>query len=344
MVSRQSQSGLDKSREVHDLSDCRSHELRDELMSAEIPHQTKIQLFVTMLRIRVFETAVAELYQRGEIRCPVHLYVGQEAIAAGVCAALRDEDHVYSTHRSHGHYLAKGGDMMRLMAEIFGKATGASGGFGGSMHVIDEAKGFMGSSAIVAGTIPIACGDALASQTTGARRVTVAFFGDGATDEGVFYESVNVAVLYKLPILFVCENNGFSTHMPNQLRQSNPEVAQRLKGFNLLARKVDGNDSVGVLSNAQEMVGNARSGNGPALLECVTYRWLAHVGPDVDEDVGYRRKQDIDYWKGRCPIQALRSHLEDGGTNDTELGQMETEVRKEVDDAVEYALRSGYPL
>jgi acetoin:2,6-dichlorophenolindophenol oxidoreductase subunit alpha len=303
-----------------------------------------VEMLHIMLRIRLFEYAVAELYKHREIRCPVHLCVGEEAIATGVCAALRVEDHVYSTHRSHGHFIAKGGSLKRLMAELYGKNAGASSGFGGSMHVVERSTGFMGSSAIVGGTIPIAVGDALAARTLENGRISVTFFGDGATDEGVFYESINLAMLYRLPVLFVCENNGFSTHMPDFLRQSNPAITQRIAGFKLPAHTLDGNNSLEVQRTAREAADRARSGGGPSLLECSTYRWLAHVGPDTDEDVGYRTKTDIEYWTKRCPIEHLRKHLLKSGYAPDSYNQLYSSVQLEVEEAIRYARDAKYPL
>lgn len=263
-----------------------------------------------MLLIRTFEDCVADVAEKQEVLCPVHLYTGQEAIAAAVCEALAADDFVYSTHRSHGHYLAKGGSVDRLMAEIYCRTTGCSSGRGGSMHVIDRSVNFMGSSAIVAGSIPLAVGSALAAKLQATNQVSVPFFGDGATDEGVFYECVNFSMLYDLPVVFICENNGFSTHMPGFLRQSNPEVASRLKGFKIMTKKIDGNNPIEIYSVAQEMVERARLGGGPALIEVETYRWLSHVGYWRDLDVGYRKKTDVESWMKRCPINSLFEYLQ----------------------------------
>ncbi len=311
--------------------------------SDEISREDMERMLHSMLRIRSFETVVADLYRRGEIRCPVHLCVGEEAIATGVCTALGVEDHVYSTHRNHGHFLAKGGSTLSLMAELFGKKTGSSSGYGGSMHVVDRAVGFMGSSAIVGGTIPIAVGDALAARYLENGRVAVAFFGDGATDEGVFYESINLAVLYRLPVLFICENNQFSTHMPDFLRQSNPAIAERVTGFKLEAQVLDGNDCLEVLRATRRAAARARAGEGPSLLECRTYRWLAHVGPDADEDLGYRTKKDIDSWKQRCPIERLRNHMKEAGFDPDAYERLKRSVEEEVEEAVRKARESEYP-
>jgi TPP-dependent pyruvate/acetoin dehydrogenase alpha subunit len=307
-------------------------------------HDKQISILISMMRIRECETAIAEMSSKGEVVCPVHLYVGQEAIAAGVCAALQVEDYVVSTHRSHGHYLAKGGSLRALFAEVLGKRTGASLGYGGSMHLTEPAVGFIGSSAVVAGSIPIAVGAALAARQLGQPRVSVAFFGDGATDEGVFYESVNLAVLYKLPVIFVCENNRFSTHMPDFLRQANPDIAARLQGFRIATAQLDGNDPVAIYQAARDRVDKARKGAGPALFECLTYRWLAHVGPTVDEDVGYRRKADIEHWRSRCPIAFLRRRLEaESGLDASSFDAIERTIKQEVRESINFARGSEYP-
>ena len=297
-----------------------------------------------MLRIRVFEQRVAELAEAGDIRCPVHLYVGQEAIATGVCAALNTDDYVLSTHRSHGHYIAKGGDLNRLMAELFGKRTGCSHGRGGSMHLVDSAVGYMASVPIVAGTIPVAVGTALSAKLRKSGQVAVAFFGDGATDEGVFYESINLAALYKLPILFVCENNLFSTHMPVFKHLANVNISRTVSGFNMPTVRVDGNNVGEVYEEAKRLIMSVCRDSGPAFLECMTYRWLAHVGPTADIDVGFRKKEDVEYWRNRCPIDAARSSLhERGELTHSEYLELVRAERSRVEESLRFALDSPYP-
>lgn len=310
----------------------------------DIGTEILLDLYTRMTRIRFFEERVVELFNQKRIVCPIHLYVGQEAVAAGVCANLTPADYAVSTHRSHGHYLAKGGSPRRLMAEILCREDGCSHGHGGSMHVTDPEAGFLASSAIVGGTIPIAVGAALKIRMNGEDRVSVAFFGDGATDEGVFYESVNFASLYRLPVLFVCENNLFSTHLPIGMRQSNQDLARKMSAFNLETRRVDGNNAGEVYSAARAAVANARRGGGPAFLECMTYRWYSHVGAWRDLDVGFRTKADVEHWMSRCPIRALREHL--GGRRDAGAAACdaaETAVREQIDAAVSFALASPSP-
>jgi TPP-dependent pyruvate/acetoin dehydrogenase alpha subunit len=297
-----------------------------------------VKLLETMIKIRLFEEQVALLAKNKEIFCPVHLSVGQEGIAAGVCSVLTKKDYAVSTHRNHAHYLAKGGDPEKLIAEIFCRKEGASGGRGGSMHVSDKNVGFLMSSAIVAGTISIGVGAGLSAKLKKDNRVSVVFFGDGATDEGVFYESLNMATLYKLPVLFVCENNNFSTHMPGFLRQSNPNVAERIAGFNLLTDRVDGNKVTDVREAALKMVEHMRKGNGPALLECDTYRWLAHVGWEDDYDIGYRLKKDILSWKERCPIKDHKNKLISEKTlTEEDFLTLEAREKKEVSRILDWA-------
>jgi len=311
----------------------------DNLTDTQVLH-----IYRNMLLIRIFEQRVAGFAASNEVTCPVHLYVGQEAIAAGVCENLDSNDYAFSTHRSHGHYLAKGGDVNALMAEIFLKSGGCSNGKGGSMHVIDPEIGFMGSSAIVAGTIPIAVGAGLTAKVRGRSQISVAFFGDGATDEGVFYESLNYAALHKLPVLFVCENNSFSTHMPAFLRQSNPEVCERVAGFKIKTARVDGNLPLDVCCAAADLIGSIRSGNGPALLECMTYRWLAHVGPTPDIDIGYRVKKDIDFWMAKCPIVWIKKYLSgERKIYKGEIDAAEAGVQRLVEQSIEYAKASPEP-
>ncbi len=268
-----------------------------------------LEMMRRMLLIRRVEESIAEGIVAGQVLCPCHLYVGQEAVAVGICSSLRIDDFVFSTHRSHGHYLAKGGDVQSLISEVFCKETGCSGGWGGSMHVADPQLGLPGSSAIVAGTIPLAVGAALAFASRGQDRVSVAFFGDGATNEGVFYESMNLAALWKLPVLFVCENNLYSTHMPVDMCIANTDIAQKGHLFGMPSEKVDGNDVVAVASAGRTAVERARCGGGPALIECLTYRWRGHVGPNHDVEKGLRSQEELDSWMRRCPVKTLEQRL-----------------------------------
>ena len=297
-----------------------------------------------MLLIRRVEETIADGIISKEIRCPCHLYIGQEAVAVGVCSCLRPDDFVFSTHRSHGHYLAKGGDLQRLMAEVFCRESGCSGGWGGSMHVIDMAVGLPGSSAIVAGTIPLAVGAALAFATCGEDRVAVAFFGDGATNEGVFYESLNFAALRRLPVVFVCENNLYSTHMPIERCLADTDIAAKASVFGLPGDKVDGNDVLAVADVAFTAVERARAGEGPTLVECLTYRWRGHVGPSFDVERGLRSQADLDAWLHRCPVNILEQRLIEGGlATAVDLSSLRSMVDDEVARAIELARAAQFP-
>lgn len=302
------------------------------------------ELFIKMTRIRIFEEYVAALLFKEEIRCPVHLYVGQEAIATGVCANLSDHDYVLSTHRSHGHYIAKGGSLKALMAELYGKKAGCSRGRGGSMHLVAPEVGYLGSSAIVAGSIPLAVGAAYSARRKGDGQISVAFFGDGAMDEGVSYESLNLASLYNLPILFVCENNLFSTHLPLFKRHLNQNLFEKAQVFDIRAVRIDGNDPVEVYSEAKELIEQVRVGEGPVFMECLTFRWLAHVGPTPDLDIGYRRKKDVEEWMERCPIKNIKEILtrrQDWNKEKTEA--IEEKIINEVEESYRFAQESPYP-
>jgi len=314
-------------------------------MATDISPISLKSLYKTMLRIRRFEERVAELLcSQPEIICPVHLYIGQEAVAAGVCANLRRDDYVFSTHRSHGHYIAKGGDIRALMAEMYGKVTGCSKGRGGSMHLASPDVGLLGSSAIVAGTVPLAVGTALASSLKEQDTVSVAFFGDGAVSEGVFYESLNFASLKKLPVIFVCENNLYSTHMPISACLADTNVYRKAEMFNMPGVRVDGNNVVEVFSTAKKAIENARRGNGPTLIECMTYRWRGHVGPNLDLDKGLRSKEELDSWMNRCPIKALEGFLlEHGILSEPGRIQIGEAIDKEIEEAIIFARESPYP-
>ena len=306
-----------------------------------------IGLYRTMVRIRLCEESLVEPILNGEVRCPVHLYSGEEAIATGMCAALSEEDYIFGTHRSHGHYLAKGGSMGELIAEIYGKEAGCSGGRGGSMHIIEPAKGMMGGAPIVAGTISLALGAALASRIRKEPRVSVSFFGDGATGEGVLYESLNFAALKCLPMLFVCENNLYSTHMSIQECRSNLPISHIGKPFGISTFRVTGNDVLKVYETARKAVGLCREGRGPAFIECVTYRLRGHVGPDDNiqgshQDI--RPEQEIAKWKKKDPIPRFRRYLiRNAIVEKDELASIEQTAQEEVHDAHVFTKNSSLP-
>lgn len=301
-------------------------------------------MYVSMLRIRRFEEKLIELYPEQEIRCPVHLYIGEEAIATGVCANLKKEDYIFSTHRCHGHYIAKGGDMKALMAELYGKRTGCSKGKGGSMHIVAPEVGILGTSSIVGGITPLAVGAALASTMQGNGRVAVAFLGDGGVDEGSFHESLNFASLKKLPALFICENNFYATNSPQRARQSADNIAEKAESYMMPGVRVDGNDVIAVFKAARDALERARKGEGPTLIECRTYRWMAHVGPNYDFEWGARPKEELDEWMKKCPIKRYKEFLlSQNIISASEMTQITDQVDKEVEEAVTFGKDSPFP-
>ncbi len=275
----------------------------------DIPRKTLRDLYRVMLRIQKVELKVDELYHEDEMKTPVHLCLGQEAIAAGVCSNLNTEDYVFTNHRGHGHYIAKGGDIKKMVAELYNRETGCSRGRGGSMHLIDVAAGLLGSSSIVAGNIPIATGAALASAIRKDKRVAVTFFGDAAVEEGVIYESVNFAMLKKLPVIFVCENNLYSVFSGLSKRQAHGDIYRRFTGLDIPGIRIDGNNVVDVYRTAKEAVARARKGEGPTFLECQTYRLRDHHGTASGADVGYRSQEEVDAWASRCPVKNFERFL-----------------------------------
>lgn len=298
-----------------------------------------------MIEIRLAEEAIAGLVESGEAKCPCHLAIGQEAIPVGVARALRPSDRIFGNHRSHAQYLAAGGDLSKLMAEVLGRAPGASRGMGGSMHLYAGEQGFLGSVPIVAGTVPLAVGAALAAKMDGKGDVGVAYFGDGACEEGVVHESLNLAACYGLPVLFVCENNLFSSHMDLALRQPSDRMARFAEAHKIACATVDGNDVVAVAEAAAALVARARSGGGPGFLEAVTYRWRGHVGPREDIDVGlHRSAEELAAWKKRDPIARLAASLGARGEIDAAaLGRLRTEVGARVAASVASARSAAWP-
>lgn len=301
-------------------------------------------LFRSMLRIRRLEEAIADRYAEQEMRCPMHLCIGQEAIAVGVCAALSENDVMFSNHRAHGHYLAKGGSMNAMIAELYGRSTGCCGGRGGSMHLIDLDVGFMGATPIVGGTVPLAVGAAWAASLKAENRVSVIFFGDGCFEEGVVHESLNFSALHKLPILFVCENNEFSVYTRLSERQAKRPIYRIAEAHGLTAYVGDGNDVEEVLSIAQTAVNSARQGKGPQFIELSTYRWREHCGPDFDDHLGYRAAQEIEIGLKDCPIAKFATRLKQNNIlSQADIGQFETEIDEEVSGAFKFALSSAKP-
>jgi pyruvate dehydrogenase E1 component alpha subunit len=304
-------------------------------------------LYRVMLRIRLCEESFIEPILRGDIRCPVHLYSGEEAIAAGICAALEKKDYLFGNHRSHGHYLAKGGDLKAMVAEVFCREDGCSRGRGGSMHLVDPENGMLGSAPIVAGTIPLALGAALGSWIRGDGRVAVSFFGDGATGEGVLCEALNFAALKKLPIIFVCENNFYSTHLPIDEIRVSRKIYQLGLPFGEKCYQVDGNDVLKVYEHAKSAVDLCRKGEGPVFLECLTYRLRGHVGPDDNIQgchTDIRPMEEIARWRKKDPIKRLERYLlKDARLTRQELADIKENIGVEVREAFDFALKSPFP-
>jgi acetoin:2,6-dichlorophenolindophenol oxidoreductase subunit alpha len=298
-------------------------------------------VYRTMLTIRVFEQRVAREFRTGEIPGFVHMYVGEEAVAAGVCANLTDRDWITSTHRGHGHCIAKGCDLRAMMAEIYGREDGLCKGRGGSMHIADFSRGMLGANAIVGGGISLATGAALAAQVRGDDGVAVAFFGDGAANQGVLHESMNLASIWRLPVVYVCENNGFAESTPAAYATSVPEIATRAAAYSMPGVTVDGSDAVAVYEAAREAVQRARAGDGPTFLEVKTYRFMGHFEGDPDR---YRDDVDRELTRSRDGLALLRDRLVSAGIEPLEaLEALRAEVEAEVTDAIAFAKASPFP-
>jgi len=302
------------------------------------PHLTRdhlLDLLRQMLRIRRFEERCAELYSAEKIRGFLHLYIGEEAIATGAIRALGPEDAIVATYREHGHALARGIAMGPLMAEMYGKREGCSGGRGGSMHVFDAKTRFYGGNAIVGGGLPLAVGLALADRMRGRPNVTACFFGEGAVAEGEFHESLNLAALWKLPVLFLCENNLYAMGTALALSESEIDISRKAASYRLEAEAVDGMDVVAVEAAVQRLAGLVREGRGPAFLECRTYRFRAHSMFDAQL---YRDKAEVEAWKARDPIaRYVKWVTSTGALHETEIAGIESEVAREVEEAVAFA-------
>ena len=305
-----------------------------------------LQMYRSMQRIRQFETRIRDLFLANELPGFVHLSIGEEASAVGVCAALRDTDRITSTHRGHSHLIAKGGTLKQMMAELYGKRTGYCKGKGGSMHIVDFSLGILGANGIVGGGLPIATGSALAALVTGRDDVTACFFGDGASNEGTFHESLNLAAVWKLPVIFVCENNLYGEFTPMKDVTSVKDIAVRAQAYGIPGIIVDGNDVVEVYGRTSEAVARARAGEGPTLLECKTYRWEGHVaGEQAFIGAGaYRAEAEIAEWKTRCPIMRFeKTFVEGKKIGRPEIDQIIKETEAELEEAINFARTSALP-
>lgn len=309
-----------------------------------LTNETVVELLKTMLTIRYSETLIAQRVSERAIFTPCHLYMGEEASAVGVCSVLKDTDFVFSNHRSHGHFLAKGGNLKEFFAEIYCRETGCSKGRGGSMHLCDPSKGLLGSSSIVAGVLGIGLGPAFRSKIFGEDHVSVIFHGDCVPEEGVWTESLNFAAINKLPVVYVCENNLYAASAPLEDRRIYDNIADVAADYGLHSDVVDGNDLFAVNAAAEDAVQRARAGEGPQFIETRTYRWLGHVGHRDDIDVGLRHADELAYWKSRCPIKNLEQKLLKENILTTEqIEAMHKEAQEKVKAAEDYALSCSKP-
>jgi pyruvate dehydrogenase E1 component alpha subunit len=304
--------------------------------------QDALDLYRTMWRIRAFETRVGELFAANRIPGFVHLSIGQEAVPTGVSSVLRHDDYITSTHRGHGHMIAKGADPRRMMAEIFGKSTGYCKGKGGSMHIADFSLGVLGANGVVAGGFPIAVGAGLSCKLRGTKQVVVCYFGDGASNRGPFHEALNMASIWKLPIIFVCENNRFASTTPVGYSTSVRHIAVRAKGYSMPGRTIDGNRVLEVREAAMEAVERARSGGGPSLIEALTYRFRGHFEGDPQR---YRTREEVEKARKRDPILLFRRELMRQGLLDSKTDEeIRMEAQREMDEAVRFAEESPFPV
>ncbi|AOT71137.1 thiamine pyrophosphate-dependent dehydrogenase E1 component subunit alpha [Geosporobacter ferrireducens] len=297
-------------------------------------------MYKKMFHVRKFEEKVAHFFSMGMVHGTTHLYVGEEATGVGACSALEDKDLITSTHRGHGHCIGKGIDLNRMMAELLGKATGYCKGKGGSMHIADLSRGNLGANGVVGGGMPIAVGAGLTVQMKKLDQVVVCFFGDGAANEGSFHESLNLASVWNLPIIFICENNLYGMSVPTSKSMKIQNVADRAAAYGIPGKIIDGNDVIAVYNTVMEAKTYVKK-NGPMLIEAKTYRWMGHSKSDANV---YRSREEIAAWRERCPIQRLKKYLTENGISTTgELDAIEKQATEEIEQAVEFAQASPYP-
>ncbi|MGB9679441.1 MAG: pyruvate dehydrogenase (acetyl-transferring) E1 component subunit alpha [Thermoanaerobacteraceae bacterium] len=307
----------------------------------EIPKEKLLWMYKKMVEIRKFELKVDELFKKNLIWGTCHLYVGEEATAVGACGALDAADYITSTHRGHGHTIAKGADLKKMMAELLGKETGYCKGRGGSMHIVDVSTGNLGANGIVAGGIPIATGAGLASKIRKDGKATICFFGDGAANEGAFHESLNMAGIWKLPVIYICENNQYGMSNPVKKSTAVKDIAQRAVSYNMPGEIVDGNDVIEVYETVRRAVERAKNGEGATLIESKTYRWMGHSKSDPRV---YRTREEEEEWKKKDPIKRLADKIkQENIVTQEELNQIEEEVEKEIEEAYQYAIKSEEP-
>lgn len=303
-----------------------------------------LEMYEKMVRIRKFEVKVEELHLEGKLPGLKHLYIGEEAVAVGIISVLREDDYIASTHRGHGHCIAKGSDIKKMMAELYGKKTGYCKGKGGSMHISDIDIGILGANGIVGANIPIAGGAALSIKLRGTDEVAVSFFGEGGANEGIFHEGINLASAWKLPVIFVCENNQYaiSTHQPRVTAISN--MGDRASSYGIPKFIVDGMDVLAIHRAANKAVKWAREGKGPTLIECKTYRFKGHYVGEGSRELSYRPEEELEGWKKRCPIEKFKSELMEKNILTCSLAKkINDKIDGEIEEAVEFAEESPYP-
>jgi TPP-dependent pyruvate/acetoin dehydrogenase alpha subunit len=313
-------------------------------MSAKIPAEMLRWMYERMVLIRETEEAIARHYAEQEMRCPTHLCIGQEAVPVGLCAALEPDDYAFGTYRSHGIYLAKGGDLRAMMAELYGKVTGACRGKSGSMQLVAPEVGFLCASALVGGTVPMAVGAALAAKLRREKKISVSIHGDAATEEGAWHEAMNFASLKKLPVVFVCENNFFAVYTHISERQAADNIYKRAASYGIPGARVDGNDALAVYKAVKAAADRARKGGGPSLIEARTYRWREHCGPNWDDQLGYRDVKEAKSWMARDPIKKFEKILsQKRAMTAKEIKSVRETALKKVEDAVAFARSSPFP-
>jgi TPP-dependent pyruvate/acetoin dehydrogenase alpha subunit len=306
--------------------------------------ETLLDLYRTMQKIRQFESRIVDLYAKGVIPGLAHLYIGEEGVAAGACAVLRRDDYITSTHRGHGHVIAKGAELKLMMAELFGRRNGYCKGKGGSMHIADMSIGILGANGIAGGGLPIAVGAGWSAKWRGTDQVTACFFGDGSSNNGTFHESLNLASVHRLPVIFVCENNLYGISVCQAKHQAIMDIAIRATGYDVPGVTIDGNDVLAVYDGVSKAVKRARAGEGPTLIECKTYRWRGHHEGDPNQGARYRTKDEIAVWVEKCPIQRLaRKLLKDKVATRKRLEAIDKEISAEIDAAVAFAQQSEFP-
>lgn len=314
-------------------------------MTSRIDNKRCVKMYEQMLTIRRFEEKAIELFEHNLIRGNIHPCIGQEAVSVGACTPLRRDDFMVNTHRGHGNCIAKGADLKLMMAELFGKSTGYCKGKGGSMHIADFEGGNLGANGIVGGGLPIAAGAGIGIQNRGTDQVAVCFFGDGATNQGTFHESLNLAALWKLPVIFVCENNLYGLSTPVHEAVSADHISDRAMAYGIPGMSIDGNDIIAVYTKMVEAVDRARAGEGPTLLDCITYRFFGHFTGDPGKGITYRSKEEMGQWLERCPIKKFREHLIQSKRITEKMARtMETRVKASIEEAVQFAKESPLPL